>query len=82
MARKESSGAERRDAIKKAFLTAPGAQREPVGFPLISLADRTLVDRGRPDDLLELGSHLDARAAKRPASQPVRIGTPNPHDPA
>src|SRR5207245_5387931 len=46
------------------------------------VADRTLVDRGHTDDLLEVGPHASCLAAKRPASQPVRMGTPKPHGPA
>ena len=55
------------------------------------VADRPFVDCGRAHDLLELSSHpssdsgpLDTHsclAANRPASQPVRMGTPNPQGP-
>src|SRR5258705_4080814 len=44
------------------------------------IADRSLVKGRRPDDLLELRPHWGL-AAKRPASQPVRIGTPKPQGP-
>ena len=46
------------------------------------VAHGALVERGGADDPLQVGPHSGARAAQRPASQPVRIGTPNPHGPA
>ena len=44
------------------------------------VAHRTLVDGCGADQLLEVRPHRFA--ALRPASQPVRIGTPKPHGPA
>ncbi len=44
------------------------------------VADRPLVQGGGAHDLFEFSPHFYL-AAKRPASQPVRIGTPNPHGP-
>lgn len=41
---------------------------------------RAFLEGRRPDYPLELDPH--AFAAQRPASQPVRMGTPNPHGPA
>src|ERR1700674_1678455 len=45
------------------------------------IPDRALFESAGPDELLEINSHPFGLAAKRPASQPVRMGTPNPHGP-
>src|SRR5438132_11358282 len=45
------------------------------------VADRALINRCRAHDLLELAPHWPCLAAFRPASHPVRIGTPKPHGP-
>src|SRR5438445_994918 len=46
------------------------------------IAHRSLIEGGGAHDFLELFSHWPAFALHRPASQPVRIGTPKPQGPA